>query len=255
MIFNQFIDEIAATLPPIARDVWLVIFRHANQDGEAFITRSRIADSLNVSCVHVSHGIKILKAAGLIENNTGRYGYKLLSETVNDSLHPDSKQELTPQLTTVNTPVNHSLLGGKPQLTQYRIPLQNTLQNTSTEPPISPKKNKAKKTWQQTAGELGFWDWYNIYPEHRRFDARNAFSAWKRIMHGMGQDDREQIRDKIISHTNEGLHSIEWKEKNGTLVPAAVNYLTKGYYEKAFIKQKDAFGKEVDDDPDYDPFG
>ena len=89
--YNYFIDNVSSSLSSIARDVWLVAFRHADVSGTARITRARIADKINVSKTHVSNGIKELFALKLIKKVDGDNAY-ILSFGVNYSLHPSQPQ-------------------------------------------------------------------------------------------------------------------------------------------------------------------
>ena len=248
--YNYFIDNVSSSLSSIARDVWLVAFRHADVSGTARITRARIADKINVSKTHVSNGIKELFALKLIKKVDGDNAY-ILSLGVNYSLHP-SQPQFTGESTTVYTPVNHSL-----HITEHSEPLTELYTEPITEhtqcgdvfelsdsPPIQKKPKQAKlpgtskKDWQAKAHVTFLFKAFNLYPESRRliWNPKLLQPAWDEAANEEGGHD--VLWNLVRTHLEKAITSTDWTKEGGKYVPSMENYIGKRKYRAPVVRDE-----------------
>jgi cation transport regulator ChaB len=269
--YNYFIDNVSSSLSSIARDVWLVAFRHADVSGTARITRARIADKINVSKTHVSNGIKELFALKLIKKVDGDNAY-ILSLGVNYSLHPSQPQftgesttvdggcqpQFTGESTTVYTPVNHSL-----HITEHSEPLTELYTEPITEhtqcgdvfelsdsPPIQkqPKQAKlpgtSKKDWKAKASSTFLFKALNMYPKHRRTYTPKEFQEiWDEAADEEGGHD--VLWNMVREHLEKAVTSEGWTKEGGKYVPSMEKYIGKRKYRAPVVGAPE-YGEEFE---------
>jgi DNA-binding MarR family transcriptional regulator len=241
--FNYFIDAISPTLSPIARDVWLAMFRHADTMGITTATRSRIADILGVSTVSVSSGISRLKEAGLIAKIPNRNGYILSldsKENLTEQLRIlNSKESLTvknplhPPLRILNTPCKESLtqtVKNPLHITEHTEHIQNlTTEKNTKEHSQERIKGTSKMDWQTKAANSHLFEALKRYPNvPHKGDARQLQSIWDDAAKEEGGHD--ELWYIVSKHIDAAKASKQWLDG---YVPSFRKYITERRYKVA----------------------
>lgn len=105
-------------------------------------------------------------------------------------------------------------------------------------------RGRAKASANTTDNFAAFWQ---AYP--RRVAKGAAERAWKKM--GCDKIPLQTFLDAI----DRAKRSAQWKKDNGQFIPHPATWLNQRRWEDEPEPQKDAFGKDVEDDADYDPFG
>lgn len=103
---------------------------------------------------------------------------------------------------------------------------------------------RAKESANTTDNFAAFWQ---AYP--RRVAKGAAQTAWKKM-----NCDKISLQT-FIDAIDRAKRSAQWKKDNGQFIPHPATWLNQRRWEDEPEAAKDIYGKEVEDDADYDPFG
>ncbi len=283
-LLNAFYDVAAPHLPSIAREVWLLLWRHADTSGVALLSRRRMSGTLSYSRTYISEGIKRLREHNMIDRAPGGFGY-IISLPPNHGF-PTSQPQLTPQSTMVNThqqgestmvnsPVNHGLHPAQPWLTPQST-IVDTLQNSTyktvfteqhihnknvpdgtgriQQKPFQDKLPGTKKgDWQAKASTTGLFTIFNAYPaKSRRCESPKLLQPiWDECASeepGRGQERYTTLLAKVIAHLEKKKHCWDWQKENGIYMPGIINYLKKRMYREPLDTIETSGIEDIDED-------
>jgi ribosomal protein L32/biotin operon repressor len=262
--FNTFLDTVSPHLSPIARDVWLCLFRHSDKRGYSTVTRSRIATMLNVSTRTVSSGISELRERGLAEKTDGFAGYliclglknsspplKNTSHMVKNISHPPLEESFTHGEESFTPPLKNS---SPPLEESFTPPLKNSshitesyIQNISTEKntediysdpapvleTIPPPKQATipgtqRMTWEDKAIATRLFEVSKQYPSHRRTHAKLVLKDWLLACKESGGHD--VLAHKVCQHIEASKRCKQWKDG---FIPSLQKYISERRWENA----------------------
>lgn len=186
--FTMIPDTVRQLNDGYALAVYEAIARHANQDGDAWPTITRICELTGWSKPHVIKTINKLCDAGII-TKTRRQAHGMNSSTLYQiNANVRRSTTFTARSTTDTQAVNQVYSGGQPGLPkQEPIELKPNEQSPSGDTPLPPKGERAKTVYTPE-----FESWFQDYPKGRGSKAE-AFKLWKR----MSVDDRQAAIDAL----------------------------------------------------------